>query len=81
MSHSLTLSHNLQLQLILPIAFSVQHDGEEYVRLLTFCKRVCVFFNKCSDSGLDPFMDIHAACASRIKVFKSSRFVGAMQQL
>ena len=31
--------------------YSLQHDGGEYTRLLTFCKRVCKFFNKCSDSG------------------------------
>jgi hypothetical protein len=34
--------------------YSLQTDGGEYTRLLTFCKRVCKFFNKCSDSGEAP---------------------------
>ncbi|KAG2432750.1 hypothetical protein HYH02_012884 [Chlamydomonas schloesseri] len=53
--------------------YSLQHDGGEYTRLLTFCKRVCKFFNKCSDSGTDPFHDIRDACSSRIKNYKASR--------
>ncbi|PNH10372.1 Adenylate cyclase type 10, partial [Tetrabaena socialis] len=53
--------------------YSLQHDGGEYTRLLTFCKRVCKFFNKCSDSGTDPFLDIRSACSSRIKNYKASR--------
>lgn len=57
--------------------YSLQHDGEEYTRLLTFCKRVCKFFNKCSDTGLDPFVDIRTACSSRIKNFKASRGAAA----
>ena len=55
--------------------YSLQHDGEEYTRLLTFCKRVCKFFNKCSDTGLDPFLDIRSACSVRIRNFKNSRTV------
>ncbi len=53
--------------------YSMQHDGEEYTRLLTFCKRVCKFFSKCSDTGLDPFLDIRSACSTRIRTFKQSR--------
>ncbi|KAG2496536.1 hypothetical protein HYH03_005360 [Edaphochlamys debaryana] len=53
--------------------YSLQHDGGEYTRLLTFCKRVCKYFNKCSDSGTDPFLDIRSACSSRIKNYKASR--------
>ncbi|GIL91465.1 hypothetical protein Vretifemale_19055, partial [Volvox reticuliferus] len=53
--------------------YSLQHDGGEYTRLLTFCKRVCKFFNKCSETGTDPFLDIRTACSSRIKNYKASR--------
>ncbi|EFJ50372.1 hypothetical protein VOLCADRAFT_116897 [Volvox carteri f. nagariensis] len=53
--------------------YSLQHDGGEYTRLLTFCKRVCKYFNKCSDSGTDPFLDIRSACSTRIKNYKASR--------
>lgn len=31
--------------------YSLQHDGGEYTRLLTFCKRVCKYFQKCSDTS------------------------------
>jgi len=55
----------------------VQHDGDEYIRLLTFCKCVCKFLNKCSDTGSDPFMDIYSACVLRIKHFKATRWVGS----
>jgi len=60
-THAHALSHDLQ------------HDGEEYIRLLTFCKCVCKFLKKCSDSGIDPFVDICSACTSRIKHYKTSR--------
>ncbi len=53
--------------------YSLQHDGGEYTRLLTFCKRVCKFFHKCSDSGTDPFVDIRSACSTRIKSYKATR--------
>ncbi len=53
--------------------YSLQQDGDEYTRLLTFCKRVCIFFNKCSDTGTDPFTDIQLACTTRIKNFKARR--------
>jgi hypothetical protein len=53
--------------------YSSLQDGEEYTRLLTFCKRVCRFFSKCSDTGLDPFLDIRSACSTRIRTFKSQK--------
>ncbi|GFR48148.1 hypothetical protein Agub_g9980 [Astrephomene gubernaculifera] len=59
-----------EILLVLIVAanhYSLHHDWNEYVRLLTFCKRVCKFFNKCSDSGTDPFLDIRDACSRCIK--------------
>jgi hypothetical protein len=41
----------LQVLIVAAEHYSLQHDGGEYTRLLTFCKRICKFFNKCSDSG------------------------------
>ena len=50
--------------------YSLQHDGNEYLRLLAFCDRICKFFNKCADSGLDPFVDIRSACSTRMRAYK-----------
>lgn len=51
--------------------YSLNHDSDNFVRLLTFCKRTCVFFQRCSGSELDPFEDIRTACALRIKNYRN----------
>lgn len=57
--------------------YSLHHDADEYVRLLTFCKRVCVFFAGASDTGTDPFLDIRTACTLRVKAFRVAAAKGA----
>ncbi|MEW5302996.1 MAG: hypothetical protein WDW36_005729 [Sanguina aurantia] len=53
--------------------YSLTHDGQQYTRLLTFCKRVCKFFDRCcADTAVDPFLDISVAAAARVKAFRSN---------
>jgi hypothetical protein len=55
---------------------SKYQDRDEYLRLLTFCKHVCTYFNGCTESGEDPFTEVEAACGSRIKTIKAAKYVG-----
>lgn len=57
--------------------YSLHHDADEYMRLLTFCKRVCIYFADASDTGTDPFIDIRTACTLRVKAFRAAAAKGA----
>jgi len=46
--------------------YSLHHDPDNFVRLLSFCRYTCIYFQKCSGSTLDPFSDIRTACALRM---------------
>ena len=68
--HDQEVTEVRDILLVLIIAaehYSLARDGDEYVRLLTFCRGVCRFMRRCVGNGVDPFADIHTACMLRIK--------------